>query len=354
MQKRLLLCNLKELYAAYRKEHMHKIGFSKFCELRPKWCVSAGAPGTHSVCVCTVHQNVKLMIAATDIKESYQELMAKCVCELSQKNCMLGRCEECPGENALKQYLTQCFEEVAPEENIEFKQWVHTDREMMITKQLSVEDFILDLARKIIHLTSHHFIAKHQSGYLKNLKEEIEEGEVIILMDFAENYSFVIQDESQGFHWDNSQATLHPFVVYYRDEGELKNLNFCTISDCLVHNAAVVHIFISKVVEFLKSLLPQLKHIYYFSDGAGGQYKNFKNFLNICYHKKDYQEVSAEWNFFATSHGKSPCDGIGGMVKRQAARASLQRIYTDQILTPEALFNWCCERIKSVKFFHLK
>ena len=27
-----------------------KIGFSKFCTLRPKWCVSVGASGTHSVC----------------------------------------------------------------------------------------------------------------------------------------------------------------------------------------------------------------------------------------------------------------------------------------------------------------
>ena len=28
--------------------------------------------------------------------------------------------------------------------------------------------------------------------------------------------------------------------------------------------------------------------------------------------------------FFATSHGKSPCDGIGGTIKHLVARASLQ------------------------------
>ena len=31
-----------------------------------------------------------------------------------------------------------------------------------------------------------------------------------------------------------------------------------------------------------------------------------------------------EWHLFATSHGKSPCDGIGGTVKSSLARASLQ------------------------------
>ena len=35
-------------------------------------------------------------------------------------------------------------------------------------------------------------------------------------------------------------------------------------------------------------------------------------------------ELKAEWHFFATSHGKSPCNGIRGTVKCLLARASLQ------------------------------
>ena len=42
--------------------------------------------------------------------------------------------------------------------------------------------------------------------------------------------------------------------------------------------------------------------------------------------------------FFATSHGKGPCDGIGGTDKRLAAKASLQRPYPEQIMTPRQLF----------------
>jgi len=42
-----------------------------------------------------------------------------------------------------------------------------------------------------------------------------------------------------------------------------------------------------------------------------GWRKNYKNMLNLC------------WRFFATSHGKSVCDGIGGMVNRLSANASL-------------------------------
>ena len=64
-QKRLLLCNLNELHAAYKQKHpAHKIGLSKFCSLGPKWCVTVSSSGTHSVCGCTIHQNTKLLVEA--------------------------------------------------------------------------------------------------------------------------------------------------------------------------------------------------------------------------------------------------------------------------------------------------
>ena len=52
----------KEKYPEY------KIGSTKFAELRPNWCVIAGSSGTHSVCVCTIHQNGKTMIDAINLK----------------------------------------------------------------------------------------------------------------------------------------------------------------------------------------------------------------------------------------------------------------------------------------------
>jgi hypothetical protein len=54
---------------------------------------------------------------------------------------------------------------------------------------------------------------------------------------------------------------------------------------------------------------------------------------------------------FATSHGKSACDGIGGTVKRLAARASLQRPLDHQILTPHDLYRWCTVSIQNIVFF---
>jgi len=63
VQKELLLLNLKEIYSLFKNEYPDiRIGFSKFASLRPKQYVLAGSSGTHSICVCPYHQNLKLMI----------------------------------------------------------------------------------------------------------------------------------------------------------------------------------------------------------------------------------------------------------------------------------------------------
>ena len=76
-----------------------------------------------------------------------------------------------------------------------------------------------------------------------------------------------------------------------------------------------------------------VRHLIHFLDSCVDQYKNKKNFLNLCLHGHDFG-MSAEWHFFATSHGKGPSDGIGGTIKREATRASLPRIDKGQILSP--------------------
>ena len=54
--------------------------------------------------------------------------------------------------------------------------------------------------------------------------------------------------------------------------------------------------------------------------------------------------------FRATSHGKGACDGLGGTVKRLAARASLQRLYDRQIMTPMQLYEWAHDNLQGIVF----
>ena len=69
IQKRLLLGNLNELYNLYKRENEYvNIGFTKFTELRPPYCILPGSSDTHNVCTWGHHENVKPMLSAMEIE----------------------------------------------------------------------------------------------------------------------------------------------------------------------------------------------------------------------------------------------------------------------------------------------
>ena len=88
------------------------------------------------------------------------------------------------------------------------------------------------------------------------------------------------------------------------------------------YDTKTVHAFTCKVISYIKKNLHAITKVLYFSNGAASQYKNFKNFVNLCYHDIDHG-IQAQWHLFATSHGKSPCDRIRRTTKRLVARETL-------------------------------
>ena len=129
--------------------------------------------------------------------------------------------------------------------------------------------------------------------------------ECIIILDFAEDFSFVIQDAAQAFYWNNAQATIHLFVAYHKsNKGHLYHRAFACISDYMTHNTVAVYVFVEKLInDYVELYLPQLQKIHYFGDASCSLCKNYKNFANLNFHAQDFG-ITAEWNFFVTSMGR--------------------------------------------------
>ena len=114
-------------------------------------------------------------------------------------------------------------------------------------------------------MTRHHYTAHSQAMYLRKLKKDLTLNEIILSLDFAENYSFVYQDSIQGFHWNNNQATVHPFTLYEKDiNGSLNYRSLCIISNERNHGAHTVHAFITRITEHIKQIIPNVVKIHYF------------------------------------------------------------------------------------------
>ena len=213
----------------------------------------------HSVCVCEQHQNAKLITAVIPDSHDYKDLLEKIVCSVNDRKCMLHLCESCSGKLGLEQYLSDlfCLHDFDSDDMMTYKQWAHTDRTAIFCITASVQEFIQTACNSFESLRQHHFIAKAQSSYLSTLKEDLEGDQAVIMLDFAENYSFVVQDEVQGFHWNNAQATLHSAgELQCSSFGELRCSSLCVVSDCLIHDTTTVHAFVTTVISYIRVELP--------------------------------------------------------------------------------------------------
>ena len=56
---------------------------------------------------------------------------------------------------------------------------------------------------------------------------------------------------------------------------------------------------------------------------------------------------------FATNHGKSPCDGIGGTRSSLRQEQRLQVNENNQILNPNQVFQWITQNIVGIIFFYM-
>ena len=166
VQKRLLLCTLREAFFHFKDQHQDiKLGLSKFIEHRPKHVVLPGSTGTHTVCVCVYHQNPKLMLAGSHIcsapefrkivdpswssEVKVQHLIARLVCNPAQEACWLGDCESCEDfDEKLKEEVLNVFEELDVE-NVTYKTWVSTDRTELLTVTEEVNEFAECLFEKL-------------------------------------------------------------------------------------------------------------------------------------------------------------------------------------------------------------
>ena len=160
-QKRLVLSNLCELYAAWKVANPDKRVGSTFAAQRPKYCVLAGATGTHATCVCKYHQNPKLMAEAC-LKSSVHDLMKVCVCSIESEKCM----NDFPGRESLIEHMNGC-DELSTLKDVSYLQWVSTDRANLVTITESKGDFIDNFSSQVVKFTQYSFTAKAQSSYMK-------------------------------------------------------------------------------------------------------------------------------------------------------------------------------------------
>ncbi|XP_072046381.1 uncharacterized protein [Amphiura filiformis] len=171
----------------------------------------------------------------------------------------------------------------------------------------------------------------------------------VIVIDFAMNYTCFLQDEVQSYHWAPPQVTIHPCYTYINLSEKVSAPThteaIIMISSDLQHDAAAVAKFMSLCSEHLKKCYPGITHMFQFSDCAASQYRCCTSFADISFSQEDLG-LQVQRHYFESSHGKSPADGQGAVIKRAATIAVTRR--EAQIRSAEEFYQFCQEKLTDV------
>ena len=169
-------------------------------------------------------------------------------------------------------------------------------------------DYICTIAPKFLRHCHIKRLQAKQYELDKKLASAKESKIGVLQMDFAENYSCVVQDEIQSAHWNQNQVTLFTTVAWFKGTIDSQVI----VSDFMEHTKKAVVPFLDEV---LKVFPPGIEEVRVWIDGPSSQFKNrfVKASIKTLTQRRG---INLCWNFSATSHGNGPVNGIGGCLKR--------------------------------------
>ena len=115
---------------------------------------------THSVCVCSAHQNVVLLVDAMDWDLTYKGLIKKIIFNTGSKKWIVHQCESCPGTATLKEFFNQELNEDEDDEKFNYSLWDTGDRAILTIFTATNKEYKETLIDVTDDLTRHFYIKK--------------------------------------------------------------------------------------------------------------------------------------------------------------------------------------------------
>ena len=315
MQKRYLICTLKELYNLFKLEYPNdKVGFSKFADMRPKhMCIQGSTP--MQVCCCMKHENFQSLVNALAEREDIpfgkydiDWVNSHVLCESPTDECHLNECHLCKdGKLFIERHQ---FVNLQEDDAVSFLWWSSGDQRLhRYSRRESLSESLEIFKDSLKDFLLHHITKRHQSDVFRQQKMNLSDETVLFHFDFSENYTCQYQDAVQSVYWIQKQVSIFTVSIYSQNSSK----SFVFLSDDIDHSKRTVTVYLT---ELLKNFSQPRFRVIFWSDGPSSQFKNrfMYNYMKIL--AETFELKALEWNFFASSHGKGAIDGIGGTAKR--------------------------------------
>lgn len=349
--KRFMLLTVAEAYEIYKNECTSEpVSKSFFYSCRPRH-VQLSSKMPHNMCVCIYHANFAFLLdgwskIVKSFSGGHQHFLKSVCCNIENKNCMSNRCGKCVTD--LKSELLPLAYLNQMDEEIQWKHWRKVNDRITLTNTVGpFSDLINELEVQLPKFKEHFFVKRVQQNHFDTTKNNLKENELVLQLDFAENYRILFQNEIQSAHFNYKQVSIFTCVAWTVN----KTQSFAIISNSLKHSKIDVYIFLTKILEELKQEHGYFNKIFIFSDGSSCQFKNKFIIYSLMDFKIRFGCEDIEWNFFATSHGKGAVDGVGAVINRKIWHLTK----TKNICLNDALDLYQCaqEHIKGIKILYV-
>ncbi|PIK53459.1 hypothetical protein BSL78_09645 [Apostichopus japonicus] len=364
--KHVLQKTVKKTYQSFLEENPNmSVSFSKFASLRPKH-VLVQKYAQHFQCLCEYCTNIDLKIKVINLQLVRHKIGLRLndryhtkditTCGRTGKfpmlSCIDRKCNIC-GVQKLAEFL-QPLTDVMGEHELTWQIWGKTSfngtmRKALLRRTGSYGDLLQELQDELHPFACHLFEAIWQQRQFWSVIRSPPTLSVVIVMDFAENFSCITQNEVQSAHWTKMMVTLHPMVGYYKchadgcSQGTVREA-IHIVSEDMIHDTHAVTHFCKLACTHLKvERKVEFNRLIQFTDGCGAQYKSRTGFADISFGNIDFG-VQVERHFFGSRHGKNPCDGEGGVVKNAVTR-SVKSDVNVTIDGPREFYDFCSKNL---------
>ena len=151
--------------------------------------------------------------------------------------------------------------------------------------------------------------------YKKHL-EELKDNEMLIHVDYSENYKNKQQNEIKSAFYGQGLFTIFTARIYVKNEEQIVSECFALIT---LENDHSCNVSFSLNDYLIKEAFnyKQCDVVKFCSDGCASQFRSRYAFYMMT---KFNPDLEIQWHYFEANYGKGVVDGIGGQVKHSVFR----------------------------------
>ena len=322
--------------------------FYKFVKKHKQYVFNSKIP--HYNCLCEICENTILLAKALNksahtkkIPTDPHAIVQHYCCEEETDDCLLGSCQNCAvhGLTCADFYdddnddnggrdsdASDSSETNSRSQEIKFYTWMKNDEDHL-TKMLAteeIEDCLRIWQEKVTHLKRHIHTKRKQQQEYNRIKNNLQTNEILIHLDYSENYKSKQQNAIQSAYFGNTSFSLFTACAYYRDitdDNKLKTIPLTITSELNDKSRASSLSCVNAAISYVRDSIPNgIQVVHVFSDGCAAQ---FRSRFVFALASQIHTDIELQWHYSEAHHGKGPMDGIGGTIKRMVFRKVLSK-----------------------------